>query len=63
MLKYKQYEINIQNYGNAEMGFSIQYTIHQDHAGLSITADILGPHLELTLIDGRHWDDEQNDWF
>ncbi len=44
------------------IGFSIDYTMRQDHAGFVLEFDLFGWNIEYRFYDCRHWDDERNCW-
>ena len=43
--------------------FSIQWTRHQDHAGLSITFEIMSFFCSVAIVDNRHWNWTKNRWY
>jgi hypothetical protein len=38
------------------------YTVHQDHAGLTLEAGLLGYCLHFICYDNRHWDHGRGEW-
>ena len=44
------------------IGFTINYTMRQDHAGFHLQLALLGYDVSLNIIDDRHWDRETENW-
>ena len=57
----KSWELQIDKTSDI-LGFDMRYTRRQDHAGLFLSASLLGFELIINLFDVRHWDYEKNDW-
>ena len=38
------------------------YTVHQDHASLTLEAGLLGYCLHFVFYDNRHWDHGRGEW-
>ena len=47
---------------NAIVDVSINFTMHGDHAGLTVELGLLGFSGHLTIHDNRHWDYENKCW-
>ena len=47
---------------NAIVDVSINFTMHSDHAGLTVEVGLLGFSGHLTIHDNRHWDYENKCW-
>ena len=47
---------------SAIIGFSIDYTIRQDHAGFGFDIDFLGWNIDYRFYDSRHWDYKTGKW-
>lgn len=47
---------------NAIVRVSINFTMHSDHAGLTVEVGLLGFSANLSIHDNRHWDYENKCW-
>lgn len=47
---------------NSIIGFGINLTFRQSHAGLMLDISLLGYNLIIHYYDTRHWDYENNKW-
>ena len=47
---------------NAIVDVSINFTMHSDHAGLTVELGLLGFSANLSIHDNRHWDYENKCW-
>ena len=57
----KSWELQIMK-TNAIVDVSINFTMHSDHAGLTVELGLLGFSGHLTIHDNRHWDYENKRW-
>lgn len=44
------------------VGFEFRLTTRQDHAGLFLTASLLGYEVIFNFYDNRHWNSEEGRW-
>ena len=44
------------------IGFEINYTRRQDHAGLTLELALFGRSISFQIYDTRHWNDETGAW-
>jgi len=61
-IPHKNWELEFYRSANI-IGFSFNFTIHQDHAGLSTSISFLSYGLGFHVYDGRHWNHETEDWY
>ena len=60
-IEHKYWEFNI--YKTADIvGFHFDLGLRQDHAGLSISLDLLGHSVHFEFYDNRHWDNDRDYW-
>jgi len=44
------------------IGFEINYTRRQDHAGLTVALAVFGRNISFQIYDTRHWNPETGAW-
>jgi hypothetical protein len=44
------------------ISFVFSYTVHQDHAGLTLEAGLFGYCTHFQFYDNRHWDYARGEW-
>ncbi len=47
---------------SAIIGFSIDFTMRQDHAGFGFDFELFGWNIDYRFYDARHWDYESGRW-
>lgn len=61
LTKNKSWELELTKHRQL-IGFTVSYTMRQDHAGLDLEVALLGYSLSFQLYDNRHWDHSTNEY-
>lgn len=63
LTKYKNLEFQTMNSENNEFFFvGCSWSYKTDHAGFNFSVGLYKYQLYFSIIDTRHWDDENNKW-
>ncbi|MDR0878484.1 MAG: hypothetical protein LBN21_10560 [Treponema sp.] len=58
--KYKGFELETWRNDTLTLGFDIRSNMHTNHYGIFMELDLLFLHVNTSIYDGRHWDDEKH---
>ena len=61
LTKHKAWEAELLQ-GRQIVGFTLGYTMRQDHAGVDLEIALLGYSLSFMIYDTRHWNTETGNW-
>jgi hypothetical protein len=61
LTKNKSWEAELLR-GRQLIGFTVGYTVRQDHAGLNLEVGLFGYSISFMIYDNRHWDSITGTW-
>jgi hypothetical protein len=62
LTQYKCWELEHYYHSRILAEFKFSITSRTDHAGLRVTAGLIGYNISATIYDSRHWDHNSNTW-